>query len=78
LLLAPLDALRLVARARTEGIRILGIDGFFLRENETEPSMADSIDLTAGRGVQGDSWNEAERFLQERLGSGMHFEIVLD
>jgi hypothetical protein len=77
-LFTPPDALELVARARNEGIRIRGIDGFFLRDKQTEPSMADSVDLTAGGDVQGDCWHRAERFLQERLGSGMHFEIVLD
>lgn len=78
LLLTPPDALDLVARAKNEGIRILGIDGFFLRDEETEPSIASSIDLTAGSFAQGDSWHQAASFLHERLGSKMHFEIVLD
>ena len=78
LLLSPQDALNLVARARKERIRVLGIDGFFLRNEETEPSMEHSIDLTAGRDLAKDSWSSAERFLQQRVGSGMHFEIVLE
>ena len=78
LFLSPHDALDMVACARQEHIQVLGIDGFFLRDEETEPSMQNSIDLTVGRNLDDDSWSSAERFLQQRVDSGMYFEVVLE
>jgi len=78
LFLTPNDAIHMVNRAREENIRVLGIDGFFLRPSETEPSLEHSIDLSLPGQSPADSWEVAQRFLERYLNSSMHFEVVLE
>lgn len=77
LLLPPSAATELIAVARTERVRVLGVDGFFLSENGTLPSMEHSIDLSQSDGPA-DPWNSATQFVQRWPALDLWFEIVLD
>lgn len=76
LMLPPADALALVRRARAEGIAVLGVDGFLLGPDSTRPVPGDTLDLS-GASIPADPWSDAEAFLERRLDSGLHFEVVL-
>lgn len=74
LILDPHEALALVARARELNVPVLGVDGFWITEQTTQPDMGHSIDLGGGES----SWTRAEAFLRQRAGSGLMFEVVVD
>lgn len=76
LMLAPADACALVERARRERIPVLGIDGFRLGSESTQPDLAHSIDFSSAP-FRADPWSAAAAFLEERIQSGLHFEVVL-
>jgi hypothetical protein len=76
ILLRAQDALSMVRRCRGEGIEVLGLDGFRLTEQTTQPLMEQSIDLT--KSGNGDSWARAESFLVARLDQDLYFEVVID
>ena len=71
-------AISLVRRVSEAGFAILGIDGFFLGEQETRPSLEDSIDLSAATLPREMQTERAIKFLMERRGHGLHFEVVVD
>jgi len=73
-LYAPDAAVALLKAAEKEGIRVLGIDGFYIGENTTRPSLENSVDLSDS----GDSVRDALNFLGERQNSGLYFEVVLE
>jgi hypothetical protein len=74
LLLQPRDALEMVGRAREARVVVLGVDGFWITDDTTQPDLEHSIDL----GADESSWEAAARFIDERLESGLRFEVVLD
>jgi hypothetical protein len=76
-LLRPRDALALVSKAREASLGVLGVDGFFISANATQPSLEDSIDLSNASASQS-SWDAAEEFLKRYLHTDMYFEVVLD
>jgi hypothetical protein len=77
LFLRPHDAIDMVNRCRQLGTRVLGIDGFVLSENATQPDLANSADYSYINEITL-SWDQAEEFLKQRLDSGMFFEVVTE
>lgn len=77
LIFTPADAIKLIEAAELEGRKILGIDGFFLTDKSTQPSLENSADYSAGVGRGANANQSALKFVQERDGRGLHFEIVL-
>ena len=77
LLFAPDDAAALIRRARTEGVRVLGIEGFRVGGTETVPETDHLADYSTGAAATEDCWAAAERFLDARRGSGLAFEVIL-
>lgn len=75
LFLSPSVAIDMIRTCRQYGVCILGIDGFVLSDDVTRPDMGNSVDFSS-RLVQ-DSWMPAERFVTERAGSGLQFEVVI-
>jgi hypothetical protein len=75
LMLAADDATALVERARDAGVKVIGVDGFWISETSTHPDQDHT--LFSGR-VNLDPWDEAAGFIRERADLGLMFEIVLD
>lgn len=73
-LLRAADALRFVEAHRVAGIPILGIEGFRVLEKERiQPQQEHTADFETRRA---NTHEQAERFLEERLNSGLWFEVV--
>ena len=76
-LLLPFNyAIEFINRCEQKNIKILGIDGFFLTNNITRPSMEDSIDLSSAKNDK--SYKIAKLFIKKRQNKNTHFEIVID
>ena len=75
-----IDAIDFVRRCRHLRLRILGIDAFLVFPNGVQPVMEHSIDFSSEGNIDllNDSWSAAERFLSERDGTSLFFEIVVD
>jgi hypothetical protein len=70
-------ALRLIARARTAALPVLGVDGFLLEGEKTIPLPQHLADFSnPGTGSEG-AWGAAARFIEERRELGLAFEVVL-
>jgi hypothetical protein len=67
-------AIEIVKRCKALNIRVFGLDGFFLTETTTEPSLENSIDLSK---MEANCHELALEFLFERSNSGMYFEVVI-
>ena len=83
LLLPTKAAIELVHRCRKENLNILGIEGFIIEENVTQPLIEHSIDFTNELNLKrqltsGDSYKIAEDFLKIRIDNDLFFEIVID
>ena len=70
------DSIAFVEACKKESIAILGIDGFYLREEKIQPSMENGIDFTSSsynnsKGI----YSDAIDFLNQR-DRNMYFEIV--
>jgi hypothetical protein len=78
LILRPADAVAFVRRCHEKRIKVLGVDGFHLFEDTIQPDMGESIDLSQPWHRGQDCWKLAEEFLNQRLESGLYFEIVAD
>jgi hypothetical protein len=76
LLLSHSHAMALIRRARAERIPILGLDGFHVHGDTLQPDMAHSVDLSSLE-AGADTWEPAERFLEERRSADLQFEVVL-
>jgi hypothetical protein len=73
------EASNLIQRAKTEGLRVLGVDGFIVKDKTTQPSMTHSLDLTSDRSRgSADSWDAACEFLERQAGRDLYFEVVLE
>jgi hypothetical protein len=68
------DAIQFVEECRQHGIPILGIDGFYIDQKTTQPSMDNSIDLSI-RIPTGDIYDISIEFLKLR-DDDLWFEIV--
>ncbi len=76
LLLSATEARAFVAAARDAQLPVLGIDAIRVEARETRPDLAQILDLSDAT-PSTDTWAEAEAFLAARLGSGLHFDVVL-
>ena len=74
LLVSINTALEMVSEAEKKGVNILGIDGFFIRDDVTQPSMDNSIEFDE----ENINHAEAKRFLGSREDKGLLFEIVFE
>jgi hypothetical protein len=81
LLLPPLTALEYIRVCREKGVVILGFDAFrLLSGDRIQPIMEDSLDLSAtpfSRLSPFEGIEIAERFINERLGKNILFEMVI-
>jgi hypothetical protein len=78
LLFWPADAIALIKRYRDNGIVVIGIDGFRALPEGHQPDQDASIDLSWPHLKHEDQcWDKANKFLRERLQSGMLFEITV-
>lgn len=68
------DALQFILKCKKQGIAILGIDGFFISEDTTQPSLDNSIDFSTHPFAE-NVYAEAIRFLEIR-DNNLYFEIV--
>ena len=80
LLLAPSVALEYLKSCRENGVQVLGFDAFrLLPGRRIQPIMDDSLDLSA-QPLSGyspaDGLVIAERFIEERIGKDILFEMV--
>ncbi|HYZ20546.1 MAG TPA: hypothetical protein VE690_00180 [Rhodopila sp.] len=64
----------IVQAAAAEGLRVLGLDGFIISQDATQPSLEDSADFSSSK----DPYADALRFLAARSAAGLYFEVVLD
>lgn len=70
------DALDFIKECSKHRIRILGIDGFFITDTITQPSLEDSIDFSAASSVEV-VCEKAVAFIESR-NIRLYFEIVCD
>ncbi len=77
LLMSAEVAIELIARYRERLIPILGIDGFVVGPDSTQPDMADDIDFST-MDAHVDSWRFSEMYLQSRIGNDRLYEIIVD
>ena len=75
LLLAPSASRELIATARLEGVRILGINGFDPEDSAVRPRPEHSVDLAA---TVGNCWTDADAHVGARSDANLLFEVVLD
>jgi hypothetical protein len=68
-------ALQIVDICENLGVKVLGIDGFFLSPGITQPSLEDSIDFS---NQEGGVYEMARNFMLSRMNSQIHFELILD
>ena len=77
MVLTPSVANDLIERCRTEHVKVLGLDGFFLHEGGgVQPSMEHSLDLS--RIESSKTHDLAIEFIRAREGKGLHFEVVVE
>jgi hypothetical protein len=70
-------ALEIVDRCEAMGIRILGIDGFYLTANLTEQPIDWILDLS-GAGTDPSAYSVARKFLERASDLPLFYEFVLD
>jgi hypothetical protein len=76
--LSPEDAIRAIDAAKRSGTPLHGFDGAYIRGKTTQPSLEDSWDYGAkAYPTVADAYAHAIKFIQDRAGKGLHFEIVL-
>ena len=69
-------ALNFIEACRKEGIRILGVDGFYLHHIGIEPSMVNSIDFTSGSYFpESDIYTDTISFINDRE-ADIYFEVI--
>jgi hypothetical protein len=82
LLLPPVAALEFVRECSERNVRLLGFDGFqLLPEGQRQPIMDDCLDLSAEpflHCTRSEGVSVAERFITERLGKDIYFEMVTE
>lgn len=68
------NAFQFIEECRNRDIAILGVDGFFITDVTTQPSMENSVDFSRGQ-FYGNIYDEAVQFIEGR-GNNLYFEIV--
>jgi len=79
-MLYPQDALRMIQRCQELTVPVLGIDAFRLRSDGIQPVSEQSIDFTSSSNLtmpRAEIWTAARDFVQQRLQSGLVFEVVI-
>lgn len=76
LLFSKKDALDFIEQCKYLEIVILGIDGFFISESFTQPSLEDSIDYS-GTLSNSDIYEKALEFVNNR-NANLYFEIICE
>lgn len=76
LLFEATSAIGFVKRCREFNYRILGIDGFYLDDEKTQPTMEDSIQFDERKGFY--QYSTAIEFIENRKSKGLYFEVVCD
>ena len=69
--------LKIINECEKQSILILGIDGFYITENNTEPSLANSIDVSRLTLTQEEIYIEIKKFLAGK-DEALFFEIIFD
>jgi len=69
------DAIQFIKECEKENVVVLGIDGFYLTSNTTQPSMDNSIDYSM-RPFDKSIYDKAIQFLEEKS-DDLYFEIVI-
>lgn len=77
LLLTADDAVAMVRRAKEESLRILGIDGIFVRPHETVSPIEHIADFSAATRRGDGCWAQAEGFIRGRDSLGLVFEVTV-
>jgi hypothetical protein len=77
LLLRPDDAIDMIRRAAAEAVPVLGIDGMFVRPNETISPIEHIIDFSSATRRGNGCWIQGEQFIVGRRDLGLVFEITL-
>jgi hypothetical protein len=75
LLFKKKDALAFISACQSEHIHVIGVDGFYIGENTTQPSMENSIDLS--HNTAGDNFRTASDFIMG-CDENLYFEIVCE
>lgn len=79
IMLLPKVAIDLINECEKQSIKISGIDGFYLTSESTQPSMEDSMDLSAY--IENNNFREvyeiARNFILARIEKGLYFEVVI-
>jgi hypothetical protein len=70
-------ALEIVDRCEATGIRILGIDGFYLTSNSTQQPIEWILDLSRAPADRS-AYNAARNFLEMGIDLPLFYEFVLD
>ncbi|MBB1139568.1 hypothetical protein [Myroides sp. WP-1] len=76
LLFSKRDALDFIEQCKYFEIVILGIDGFFISESLTQPSLEDSIDYSGTLSISG-IYEKALEFVNNR-DANLYFEIICE
>jgi hypothetical protein len=71
---SPLKAMEILRHLEREQIKVLGLDAVRISNNETQPFLEHSIDLSNRE----DCHKTAIRFIEEKIGLELFFEIVID
>jgi hypothetical protein len=70
-------ALEIVDRCEVAGVRILGVDAFYLTANSTEQPIEWILDLSKAC-ADHSAYNAARTFLEEAIDLPLFYEFVLD
>lgn len=76
LLFSKKDALDFIEQCKKLEVVILGIDGFFISESYTQPSLEDSIDYSSTLS-NNDIYEKALEFVNNR-NANLYFEIICE
>jgi hypothetical protein len=77
-LLASSDAIDFIIECQRQNIKILGVDAFYLVQENIRPIMEKSIDFTSGSYIEKNisNYDVARTIIENTRGS--YFEIVID
>jgi len=76
ILFPPESALGVVQKCSELAIPVLGIDGFNITVNTTQPDLENSIDCSAFE--EDTTYVKTIEFLNSRIDSNLYFEIICD
>jgi hypothetical protein len=74
----PGDAIEVIEAAKNAGCPVVGIDGFFLRPDATEPSLENRVDYSDAVRRGADTNEAALKFVKERVDRGLYFRTCFE